>query len=74
VIPSRRPVYLFLLLLALFPAIAVVVKVMESGWAELVWWEWALLAAFPLLAWAWARHFSVLGCDACAKDACKTPE
>jgi hypothetical protein len=63
--PARRPIYLFLLLLALFPAIGVVVKVVEHGWQNLAGWEWGLLVAFPVLVWIWLRHFSVLGCSSC---------
>lgn len=58
-----RPLLLFLLLLLLFPAAASVAR----GWqgAALGRLEWAGVLAFPLLAWLWLRHFSVLGCRRC---------
>ena len=64
-----KPLWLFLLLLLLFPAIATLVKVVDSGMAALERWEWALLIALPLLAWLWLRHFSVLGC----REGCRLP-
>lgn len=67
--PRYKPFYLFALLLALFPAIGVFVEALESGFAALLWWQWLLLLALLVLAWAWFRHFSVLGCqDACNLD------
>lgn len=76
--PWRRPILLFFLLLALFPAISAVAKLAEQGWAELVWWERLLALAFPILSWFWLRHFSILGCQACGiasdSESCKTPE
>ncbi len=68
--PQHKPFYLFALLLLLFPAIGVLVQALESGFAALVWWQWLLLVALPILAWVWFRHFSVLGCQ----DACKLDE
>lgn len=65
--PRRKPLYLFVLLLTLFPAIGVLAEALENGFADLTWWQWALLAALPILAWIWFRYFSVIGCrDACA--------
>jgi hypothetical protein len=63
----RKPFYLFILLLALFPAIGNLVAAVESGFQGLAWWQWGLLAALPGLAWIWLRHFSVLAC----RDACR---
>lgn len=68
--PRLRPLLLFLLLLALFPAITVVVKALESGLAGLAMWEGFLLAAFPILAWIYLRHFSRLGC----REGCSPPD
>lgn len=65
-----KPILLFFLTLALFPAIAIVVRVVGAGTAGLAVWEWLLLLASPLLVWLWFRHFSVLGC----RDACRLPE
>lgn len=70
--PRLRPLLLFLLLLALFPAIGVAVQVAGEGWAGLSFWQWLLLAALPLLAWLWLRHFSILAC--LADNPCKTDE
>jgi hypothetical protein len=42
-------------------------------WIEgetLGFWEWLGVIAFPLLAWFWFRHFSVLGC----KEGCAMPD
>lgn len=63
-----KPVFLFVLLLFLFPAIGSVVKWTEGE--PLGFWEWLGVAAFPLLAWIWLRHFSVLGC----KEGCALPD
>jgi hypothetical protein len=67
--PRLRPILLFLLLLALFPAIATFVQALRTGFAGLAWWQWVLLALLPVLAWLWLRHFSILGC----RDACRPP-
>jgi hypothetical protein len=61
--PRARPLLLFLLLLLLFPAAASVARWWQG--AALGWLEWAGVLAFPLLAWLWLRHFSVLGCRHC---------
>jgi uncharacterized membrane protein YhaH (DUF805 family) len=45
----HKPYLLFLLLLALFPALAVAVRAVQEGTASLAAWEWLLLAAFPLI-------------------------
>ncbi len=58
-----RPLLLFLLLLLLFPAAASVARWWQG--ADLSGLEWAGVCAFPLLAWLWLRHFSVLGCRRC---------
>lgn len=75
--PRHKPFYLFALLLALFPAIGVLVEAFDTGIAALLWWQWLLLLALPALVWVWFRHFSVLGCqDACtldSPDTAKTP-
>lgn len=62
--PRHKPYALFALLLALFPAIATLVEAYARGFADLAWWQWALLGALPALAWLWLRHFSILGCRA----------
>jgi uncharacterized membrane protein YhaH (DUF805 family) len=59
----HKPYLLFLLLLALFPALAVAVRAVQEGTASLAAWEWLLLAAFPLLLWLFLRYFSRLGCS-----------
>lgn len=66
--PRWKPLYLFVLLLLLFPAIGSVVSFIEGESLEL--WEWLGVIAFPLLAWLWLRHFSVLGC----KEGCAMPD
>lgn len=66
--PAWKPLYLFVLLLLLFPAIGSVVSFIEGESLEL--WEWLGVIAFPLLAWLWLRHFSVLGC----KEGCAMPD
>ncbi|MGQ9684947.1 MAG: hypothetical protein ACUVT2_01395 [Thiobacillaceae bacterium] len=56
-----RPLRLFLLLLLLFPALTCLVAAWRTGFADLTWWQWLLIALLPGLAWLWLRHFSVLG-------------
>jgi hypothetical protein len=64
-----RPLYLFALLLLLFPAIGVLVQACERGLQSLDGWQWGLLVALPALAWIWLRHFSVLAClNSCQTD------
>ncbi len=64
-----RPLYLFALLLLLFPAITVLVQAWELGLQSLGGWQWSLLVALPALAWIWLRHFSVLAClNGCQSD------
>lgn len=58
-----RPLLLFVLLLLLFPAATSVARWWQG--ATLSGLEWAGVAAFPLLAWLWLRHFSVFGCRRC---------
>jgi hypothetical protein len=67
--PQRKPLLLFLLLLGLFPALGVVVQVADEGTQGLAWWQWGLLAAFPILVWIYLRHFSRLAC----RDDCLPP-
>jgi hypothetical protein len=57
-----RPVLLFLLLLVLFPATSSLVRWLAGDSLDPL--EWLGVAAFPVLAWLWLRHFSVLGCRA----------
>lgn len=66
--PRWKPVFLFVLLLGLFPAIHSVVDWHRGE--PLGLWGWLGVAAFPLLAWLWLRYFSVLGC----KEGCGLPE
>ncbi len=68
--PRRKPLYLFVLLLVLFPAIGVFVEAIETGFSNLAWWQWGLVAILPALAWIWFRHFSAIGC----RDACVSGE
>jgi uncharacterized membrane protein YhaH (DUF805 family) len=63
-----KPVFLFVLLLLLFPATTSVARWIEGN--ALGIWEWLGVIAFPLLAWVWARHFSVLGCE----EGCARPD
>lgn len=63
--PRWKPVFLFVLLLGLFPAIQSVVRWYQGEPLEI--WDWLGVMAFPLLAWLWLRYFSVLGCkEGCA--------
>lgn len=68
--PRRKPFYLFVLLLVMFPAIGVFVQAIDSGFTQLTWWQWGLVSALPAMAWIWFRHFSVLGC----RDRCDNAE
>ena len=67
--PCVKALLLFLLLMFLFPVIGILVDALESGFHELAWWEWALIAALPVLVWLWLRHFSMLFCE----DTCRLP-
>lgn len=58
--PRWKPVLLFALLLALFPAIGSLVAWVEGE--SMTSLDWLGILAFPLLAWLWLRHFSILGC------------
>ncbi len=63
-----KPLLLFLLLLVLFPAIGRV-----AAWLRgevMAFWDWLGVLAFPLLAWLWLRHFSILGC----RESCLPPD
>lgn len=62
-----RPLILFCLLVALFPAIGSVVRWTQGEILSAS--DWLGIAAFPALAWIWFRHFSILGC----RDACRLP-
>lgn len=64
-----RPLLLFLLLLLLFPAVSTSFTALQTGFDSLAWWQWALVALLPALAWLWLRHFSALGC----RDTCRPP-
>lgn len=71
--PRWRPLRLFLLLLALFPAMAVTARAVAQGVVGFALWEWALLLLFPVLLWIFLRHFSRLGCaGACASPPVQT--
>ena len=63
-----KPVFLFVLLLFLFPATSSVVNWIEGETPGL--WEWLGVIAFPLLAWFCLRHFSILGC----REDCAMPD
>lgn len=63
-----KPVLLFLLLLALFPAIGSVATWLRGDAMTLP--DWLGVLAFPLLAWLWFRHFSILGC----REDCLPPD
>lgn len=58
-----RSLRLFLLLPLLFPALTSLVAAWRTGFADLAWWQWLLIALLPGLAWLWLRYFSVLGCS-----------
>lgn len=66
--PRWKPLFLFVLLLLLFPATSSVVGLFEGEALDM--WEWLGVIAFPLLAWFWLRHFSVLGC----REGCAMPD
>ena len=69
-------------LLLLAAAFAYMVLLIESLRAAVAWWhgeatlsllDYLLIAALPLLAWIWLRHFSMFRKD-CAKGACGLPD
>ncbi|MEW5769174.1 MAG: hypothetical protein AB1831_02305 [Pseudomonadota bacterium] len=64
----RRPVLLFFLLLALFPAIASVARLFQGETPGPL--GWLGVAAFPFLAWLWWRHFSRFGAAAACHGGC----
>jgi uncharacterized membrane protein YhaH (DUF805 family) len=66
--PRWKPLFLFVLLLLLFPALGSLVRWIEGETPGM--WDWLGVIAFPLLAWLWLRHFSVLGC----KEGCAVPD
>ena len=68
--PRLRPWLLFVLLLALFPALGVAVRWLDGSQAELAWWEWALLGSLPVLLGLYLRYFSILTC----RGGCRPPE
>lgn len=55
-----RPVLLFLLMLALFPAVGSLATWLRGEAMQL--WDWLGLIALPPLAWLWLRYFSVFAC------------
>ncbi len=63
-----KPVLLFFLLLFLFPAIGSLATWLRGG--PMTAWDWLGVFAFPLLAWFWFRHFSILGC----REGCALPD
>ncbi len=69
----------FLLLAAGFAYMVLLIEAVRAavawwkGEAALVWLDYALIGALPLLAWVWWRHFSVFRKD-CAKAGCALPE
>jgi hypothetical protein len=66
--PRFKPVLLFLLLLALFPAIGSVVRLVRG--APLAPLDWLGVAIFPGLVWAWWRYFSRFGGGAACQGGC----
>ncbi len=62
-----KPLLLFALLLLLFPAIGSVAAWWRGDALDI--WQWLGVLAFPLLAWLWLRHFSILGC----REGCVPP-
>ena len=63
-----KPVLLFFLLLALLPALG---SLAAWLWGEAMsFLDWLAVLAFPLLAWLWLRHFSILGC----REGCMPPD
>jgi len=69
-------------LLLLAAAFAYMVLLIESLRAAVAWWhgeaalgllDYLLIAALPLLAWIWLRHFSMFRKD-CAKGVCVLPD
>jgi len=63
-----KPVLLFLLLLALFPAVGSVDTWLRGE--AMAFWDWLGVLVFPLLAWLWFRYFSILGC----RQSCLPPD
>ena len=61
-----RVMALFLVLLALFQAVAV------EGWEARQWpdtaGEWVRLALLPGALWLYLRYFSIFGCRRCGDD------
>lgn len=68
--PRLRPWLLFVLLLALFPALGVAIRWLKGELSGLSGWETVLLLALPVLLWAYLRYFSILAC----RDACRPPQ
>ena len=63
-----KPVLLFLLLLLLFPAIGSLGAWLRGEPMSML--DWLGVLGFPLLAWFWMRHFSILGC----REICLPPD
>lgn len=57
----------------LFEALGTATAWWQGELAEAGWTEYLLIAALPLLAWIWWRHFSMFRSD-CAKGACAPPQ
>lgn len=66
--PARKPVLLFFLLLALFPALGSVVRLVQGE--ALAALDWLGILVFPLLLWLWWRHFSRFGGGAVCHGGC----
>jgi len=66
--PRLRPILLFFLLLALFPAMGSVARLVRGE--ALAPLDWLGIAAFPVLIWSWWRHFSRFGGGAACHGGC----
>lgn len=61
----------FAYMVALIEAIRATVAWWRGELAQPGWTDWALIAALPLLLWAWWRYLSPFGCG---KGACLTQD
>jgi len=66
--PRLKPVLLFFLLLALFPAIGSMARLVQGE--PLMTLDWLGIATFPMLLWLWWRHFSRFGGGAACQGGC----
>ncbi len=66
--PRLKPVLLFFLLLALFPAIGSVARLVQGEAPAPL--DWLGIGAFPLLLWLWWRYFSRFGGGATCQGGC----